>query len=82
MRCAPGPTNTPMMSGIWVRREQAVEVDRLMVRLGISTEENGEPEDYGGIMAIASRRTTAISFTAGQAHFGLRRKNMNLTDVR
>jgi 2-hydroxycyclohexanecarboxyl-CoA dehydrogenase len=47
----PGPTNTPMMAGILSESEHAVKWKDAMVR-GIPLKRMGEPEDYGGIVAL------------------------------
>jgi len=47
----PGPTNTPMMATVLGEGEQAVKWKDAMVR-GIPLRRMGEPEDYGGIVAM------------------------------
>ncbi|HVV40836.1 MAG TPA: SDR family oxidoreductase [Nitrobacter sp.] len=47
----PGPTNTPMMAGILGEGERAVKWKDAMLR-GIPLKRMGEPEDYGGIVAL------------------------------
>jgi len=47
----PGPSNTPMMAGILAGSEHAVKWKDAMVR-GIPLKRMGEPEDYGGIVAL------------------------------
>ena len=47
----PGPTNTPMMAAVLGEGEQAVKWKDAMLR-GIPLKRMGEPEDYGGIVAL------------------------------
>jgi 2-hydroxycyclohexanecarboxyl-CoA dehydrogenase len=47
----PGPTNTPMMAAVLGEGEQAVKWKDAMVR-GIPLRRMGEPDDYGGIVAM------------------------------
>ena len=47
----PGPTNTPMMATVLGEGEQAVKWKDAMVR-GIPLRRMGEPDDYGGIVAM------------------------------
>jgi 2-hydroxycyclohexanecarboxyl-CoA dehydrogenase len=47
----PGPTNTPMMAAVLGEGEQAVKWKDAMLR-GIPLRRMGEPEDYGGIVAL------------------------------
>jgi 2-hydroxycyclohexanecarboxyl-CoA dehydrogenase len=47
----PGPTNTPMMLAVLGEGEQAVKWKDAMVR-GIPLRRMGEPDDYGGIVAM------------------------------
>jgi 2-hydroxycyclohexanecarboxyl-CoA dehydrogenase len=47
----PGPTNTPMMAAVLGGGEQAVKWKDAMLR-GIPLRRMGEPEDYGGIVAL------------------------------
>jgi 2-hydroxycyclohexanecarboxyl-CoA dehydrogenase len=47
----PGPTNTPMMAALLGDGEQSVKWMESMVR-GIPLKRMGEPDDYGGIVAL------------------------------
>jgi 2-hydroxycyclohexanecarboxyl-CoA dehydrogenase len=47
----PGPTNTPMMAAVLGEGDQAVKWKDAMLR-GIPLKRMGEPEDYGGIVAL------------------------------
>ena len=47
----PGPTNTPMMAAVLGEGEHAVKWKDAMVR-GIPLKRMGEPDDYGGIVAM------------------------------
>jgi 2-hydroxycyclohexanecarboxyl-CoA dehydrogenase len=47
----PGPTNTPMMAAVLGEGEHAVKWKDAMVR-GIPLRRMGEPDDYGGIVAM------------------------------
>jgi 2-hydroxycyclohexanecarboxyl-CoA dehydrogenase len=47
----PGPTNTPMMAAVLGEGEQAVKWKDAMLR-GIPLKRMGEPDDYGGIVAL------------------------------
>jgi 2-hydroxycyclohexanecarboxyl-CoA dehydrogenase len=47
----PGPTNTPMMAAVLGEGEHAVKWKDAMVR-GIPLRRMGEPDDYGGIVAL------------------------------
>jgi 2-hydroxycyclohexanecarboxyl-CoA dehydrogenase len=47
----PGPTNTPMMAAVLGEGDHAVKWKDAMLR-GIPLKRMGEPEDYGGIVAL------------------------------
>src|SRR6516165_9053188 len=51
IRDVPGPTNTPMMAAVLGEGEHAVKWKDAMVR-GIPLKRMGEPDDYGGIVAM------------------------------
>jgi 2-hydroxycyclohexanecarboxyl-CoA dehydrogenase len=60
----PGPTNTPMMAGILGQGDHAVRWKDAMLR-GIPLKRMGEPEDYGGIVALLA--SDDGRFITGQA---------------
>jgi 2-hydroxycyclohexanecarboxyl-CoA dehydrogenase len=60
----PGPTNTPMMAAVLGEGEQAVKWKDAMLR-GIPLKRMGEPDDYGGIVALLA--SDDGNFITGQA---------------